>query len=74
MHLFSRWKYSKMEPVRRRHMLDKASPEAQVIGTIVISGNYKGASPDQVRAARDIEKWADEERPKQVEVPACSRP
>ncbi len=59
-------KYSSIAPVRRRRMLEKASPEARVIGDIVITHDEKGASPDVVRAARNIMEWAEEEKPKRA--------
>ena len=63
-------KYSKVEPVRRRHMLDKASPDAKVIGNIVISRDENGAPDDFIRAAHSIIDWAAEERPERTEVVA----
>ena len=65
-------KYSRFAPVRRRKMLQKASPEAQAIGNIVITRDYNAATPDYARAARDIVEWAAEENPQQVEIPAYS--
>ena len=53
-------------------MLQKASPEAQAIGNIVITRDYNAATPDYARAARDIVEWAAEENPQQVEIPAYS--
>jgi hypothetical protein len=55
-------KYSSVAPVRRHRMLEKASPQARVIGNIVITHNENGAAPDVVRAARNIMEWAAEER------------
>jgi hypothetical protein len=63
-------KYSKVGPVRRRHMLEKASPEAKEIGNIVITRNESGASPDLIRAARNIMDWAAEERPERAKIAA----
>ena len=63
-------KYSKVEPVRRRHLLDKASPDAKVIGNIVITRDENGAPDDFIRAARSIMDWAAEERPERAEVVA----
>jgi hypothetical protein len=59
-------KYSTIAPVRRRRMLEKASPQARVIGNIVITQNESGASEDVVRAARNIMEWAAEERPERT--------
>jgi hypothetical protein len=59
-------KYSTIAPVRRRRMLEKASPQAKVIGNIVITHNETGASEDVVRAARNIMEWAAEEQPERA--------
>jgi hypothetical protein len=61
-------KYSKVGAVRRRHMLEKASPEAKQIGNIVITRDEDGASPDLVRAAHNIIEWAAEERSERTEA------
>jgi hypothetical protein len=47
-------------------MLEKASPQARVIGNIVITHDENGAAPDVVRAARNIMEWAAEERPERA--------
>jgi hypothetical protein len=50
-------------------MLEHVSPAAQEIGQIIITGRKADASPDYVRAADDITKWASASRGrKSVEI------
>lgn len=54
-------KYSMIDIARRLRMLDKASPDAKVIGNIVITRDENGAPGDFIRAARSIMDWASEQ-------------
>lgn len=51
-------KYRRFGSERRARMLEHVSPAARAIGQIIITGRTADASPDYVRAADDIAKWA----------------
>jgi hypothetical protein len=55
-------KYSRFTQERRRSWLHDVSPEAETVGTILISGDTAGASQDCILAAESIRQWAAEER------------